>query len=107
MSTGVSIAARSTGMNPSNQTSKSILPGLEHYRSKEAQDLHSTIIGYITGTLNQNTLIQTINHIALEPLLATSINGCTHLFDAVHLPFKMTKDTSAEKCTTLIKHLCS
>ena len=77
------------------------------YRSKEAQDVHTKIIGYIKDRVNEKDLANTINNLAIDLLKETSSNGNTHLSDAVHLSFEMTNNESTKKCTTLIRLLCA
>jgi hypothetical protein len=77
------------------------------YRSPKAQHAHTTIINYIVDRVKESELTKMINDLAIDALMEPSCNGCTHFLDVVHLPFEMTKNESAKKCSTLMHLLCA
>ncbi|WP_131782896.1 hypothetical protein [Legionella gresilensis] len=72
------------------------------YRTFKAQIAHETIIEYIKDSVSKTTVIQVINKLSFATLTETSINGYSHLIDAIHLSSVMTDINVKEKINFLI-----
>ena len=69
----------------------------EPYRSIDAVRIHSSLFSYIRNPteLNLNRFTQTLNKInntQREAINELSINGHSHIHDALHLPFEIHKN---------------
>ncbi|MGQ3888529.1 hypothetical protein ACQUW5_05795 [Legionella sp. CNM-1927-20] len=72
------------------------------YRTYKAQLAHETIIKYIKDVVSEKTVIQVVNKLSFATLTKTSINGHSHLIDAIHLSSVMTDVKVSEKINFLI-----
>ncbi|STX51070.1 Ankyrin repeats (3 copies) [Legionella busanensis] len=72
------------------------------YRTFKAQIAHETIIEYIKDSVSKKTVTQVINKLSFATLTETSINGHSHLIDAIHLSSVMTNNNVKEKINYLI-----
>lgn len=66
------------------------------YRSQEAQDLHTAIIGYIhspgVNGVRDRHLQRVLSTCSPAALMEVSCNGYTHMQDVLHLPYKIHQD---------------
>ncbi|WP_419420825.1 hypothetical protein ACNVED_05885 [Legionella sp. D16C41] len=73
------------------------------YRTEKAQAAHEAIIRYIKGVLNKEVVTAKINRLDFATLTETSINGHSHLLDAIHLSLVLAEKDVDEKINFLIK----
>ena len=68
------------------------------FRTQAAQHFHSIIMNYIHKG-DSSKFDQELNQIDSSVLCQLSINGCSHLIDALHLPYAIhkTNKTLADK----------
>jgi hypothetical protein len=63
---------------------------------------HKAILAYITDKSDETQVTLSINNLDTQSMLELSSNNCSHLIDALHLPFKMTTNQPKEKCIKLM-----